>query len=101
MWANDLTDSSRLTIGKKLKILPVSGVSHKVVAGDTIYSVAKKYQANAQAIIDFPFNDIGDDFQLLSGQTLIIPDGAPPEKAKPAPTQYLAKENIPIVDLGT
>src|SRR3989344_5731316 len=101
LWANDLTAASQIKEGQRLDILPVSGVAAKVESGDTIYSVAKKYRANAQAIIDFPFNDIGDDFQLLSGQTLIIPDGAPPEKAKPAPTQYLAKENIPVVDLGT
>lgn len=103
MWANDLTASSRLTIGQKLKILPVSGVSHKVVAGDTIYSVAKKYQANSQAIIDFPFNDIGDDFQLRTGDTLVVPDGAPPAQAKPAPTQYLAsgQQNISVSDLGS
>jgi murein DD-endopeptidase MepM/ murein hydrolase activator NlpD len=103
MWANDLSSTSRLTIDQKLKILPVSGVSHKVVAGDTIYSVAKKYQANAQAIIDFPFNDVGDDFQLHTGDTLIVPDGAPPAQAKPAPTQYLAsgQQNISVEDLGS
>ena len=101
LWANDLSATSQIKENQKIDILPVSGVAAKVESGDTIYSVAKKYRANAQAIIDFPFNDIGDDFQLLSGQTLIIPDGAPPEKAKPAPTQYLAKENIPVVDLGT
>ena len=81
--------------------MPISGIAHKVVSGDTIYSIAKNYRASAQAIIDFPFNDIGDDFQLASGQLLVIPDGAPPEKPKPVPTQYLARENIPITDLGT
>ena len=99
LWENNLSAVSKIKAGQKLDILPVSGVRHKVESGDTIYSVAKKYQANAQAIIDFPFNDVGDDFQLLSGQELLVPDGAPPEKPKPAPTQYLAKENIPIADL--
>lgn len=101
LWENDLTSSSQLKVSQKLKILPVSGVAHKVVGGDTIYSVAKKYQANAQAIIDFPFNDVGDDFQLFSGQVLIVPDGAPPEKPKPAPTQYLASGDLPIESLGS
>ena len=78
LWENDLTAKSSIKPGQKLRILPVSGIAHKVVAGDTIYSVAKKYQANAQAVIDFPFNDVGDDFQLTSGQVLIVPDGAPP-----------------------
>ena len=101
LWQNDLTSGSTIKAGQKLKILPVSGVAHKVVGGDTIYSVAKKYQANAQAIIDFPFNDVGDDFQLSTGQVLIVPDGAPPEKPKPAPTQYLAPSQLPIESLGS
>lgn len=101
LWQNDLTANSKIKSGDKVKILPVSGVAHKVEGGDSIYSVAKKYQANAQAIIDFPFNDVGDDFSLRTGQTLIVPEGAPPEKPKPAPTQYLAQQNIPVGDLGS
>lgn len=101
LWENDLSANRLLKPLEKLKILPVSGVAHEVEPGDTVYSVAKKYRANAQAIIDFPFNNIGDDFALTTGDLLIVPDGALPEKPKPAPTQYLARENIPISDLGT
>lgn len=101
LWENKLSGGSQIKAGQRLRILPVTGVEHTVASGDTIYSVAKKYQANAQAIIDFPFNDIGDDFGLMTGQTLIVPDGAPPEKPKPVPTQYLARENIPVADLGS
>lgn len=103
LWENDLTSGTQIKAGDKLRVLPVSGIAYKVEGGDTIYSIAKKYQANAQAILDFPFNDVGDDFQLKTGQTLIIPDGAPPEKPKPAPTQYLAREqqNVTIENLGS
>jgi len=102
LWENDLSKNSTLKAGQNLKILPVSGVAHTVVSGDTIYSVAKKYQANAQAILNFPFNDVGEDFQLKSGGVLIVPDGAPPAAPKPAPTQYLARENIPVeTDFGS
>ena len=100
-WENELSKNSTLKPGQKLKVLPVSGVAHTVVSGDTIYSIAKKYQANAQAILNFPFNDVGEDFQLKSGDVLIVPDGAPPAAPKPAPTQYLARENIPVSDLGS
>lgn len=92
-WANDLT-SDQIKPGQKVKILPVSGVSHTVKSGDTLESVAKKYSAEAQAIVDFPFNDVPDDFKLKVGQVLIIPDGTPPEiKAPPKrpQPQYLAK----------
>lgn len=96
-WANGLKDSDLTSIkpGQKLKILPVSGVAHTVKSGDTLESVAKKYTADAQAILDFPFNDIPDDFKLKQGQVLIIPDGTPPETpAAPKPRiqpQYLAQ----------
>jgi len=93
-WANDLA-SDQIKPGQTLKILPVTGVSHTVKQGDSLASVAKKYSADAQAILDFPFNDIPDDFSLKVAQVLIIPDGAPPEtKIPPKPKyqpQYLAQ----------
>lgn len=93
-WANNLS-SDQIKPGQVLKILPVTGVAHTVKSGDTLESVAKKYQAEAQSILDYPFNDIGDDFGLVAGQTLIVPEGVPPEtkapaKSKPQP-QYLAQ----------
>lgn len=93
-WANGLT-SDQIKPGQSFKILPVSGVSHIVKSGDNLESVAKKYSAHSQAILDFPFNDVPDDFSLRIGQLLIIPDGAPPEikappKVKPQP-KYLAQ----------
>lgn len=93
-WANDLKSVDSLSPGQTLKILPVSGVSHIVKSGDTLESVAKKYSAEAQAIVDFPFNGVPDDFKLQVGQLLIIPDGSPPEVAAPKPKpqpQYLAQ----------
>src|SRR3990167_1907224 len=103
LWENNLSAKSTISPDDKLKILPVSGVAHKVVSGDTIYSVAKKYQPNAQAILDFPFNDVGEDLALKTADILIVPDGAPMERAKPAPTQYLASEqlNFPVEDFGS
>ena len=103
IWENDLTSKSVLKPGQVIRILPVSGVEHKVVSGDTVFTVAKKYQANSQAIVDFPFNNIGEEFALTTGDTLIVPDGAPPAKAKPALTQYLASSQVngPVADLGT
>lgn len=94
LWANNLDEDDTLRPGDKLKILPVTGVAHKVASGETIYSIAKKYQAEPQAILDFPFNEVGDDLALRVGQTLIVPDGVPPSKPKPPPTQYLAKQQV-------
>ncbi len=103
LWENNLTETSKIKPGDILRILPVSGVAHKIKQGDTVYSVAKTYRANAQAILDFPFNNVGDDFALSTGDIVIVPDGVPPQKAKPALTQYLAKgqEKFGIADLGS
>ncbi|MCL4439021.1 MAG: M23 family metallopeptidase [Firmicutes bacterium] len=94
-WANNDLTGDQIKPGQTLRILPVTGVEYKVRSGDTLESVAKKFSAEQQAILDFPFNDIPDDFALKVDQLLIIPDGTPPEtklppKPKPQP-QYLAK----------
>ena len=93
-WANDLNDINTIKPGQTLKILPVTGVAHTVKTGDTLQSVAKKYQAESQAILDFPFNDVPDDFKLKIGQVLIVPEGVPETKAAPRSRpqpQYLAQ----------
>ena len=93
-WENNLK-SDMIKPAQNLRILPLSGISHTVKTGDNLESVAKKYSAQSQAILDFPFNDIPDDFKLKIGQVLIVPDGVPPEsKVKPQPKfqpQYLAQ----------
>lgn len=83
-WANDLEDDT-IVAGKTLKIPPVSGMVHKVASGDTVYSIAKKYNTDAQKIVNFPFNEFADQdtFSLTIGQTLFVPDGTP-EQEKPA-----------------
>lgn len=78
-WANSIESVDTIKPGQKLKILPVSGVAHIVKSGDTLDSVAKKYEAESQGILDFPFNDVPDDFKLQIGQVLIVPEGVPPE----------------------
>lgn len=93
LWENNLREGSLLSVGNTIQILPVSGVAHTVKSGETIYSVAKAHQAEAQAILDFPFNDVGEDLALKVGQVLIVPNGAPtPSAPKPRPVQYLARD---------
>jgi len=85
-WQNSLTSDS-LTTGDSLDILPVSGISYKVQAGDTVYTIAKKFDTNPQKIVDWPFNDYAnpETFSLVTGQSLIVPDGVPPAKKPSAP----------------
>lgn len=77
-WANNLTlKNPILKIGGIIKVPPVTGVVHTVKKGETVYSISKKYQVDAQNIVNFPFNDFADleTFALGTGQTLIVPDG--------------------------
>ena len=89
MWQNDLTKKSVLKPGQIVEVLPVTGISHKVQKGETIYSIAKKYQTEPQGILDFPFNTFVNDetFALAVGQTIIVPEGTPPAEA-PAPSAF-------------
>jgi murein DD-endopeptidase MepM/ murein hydrolase activator NlpD len=75
-WANNLKTETIKT-GQKLKIPPVTGVVHKVISGENIYTIAKKYKTDPQKIVNFPFNDFNDltTFSLTPGQTLFVPDG--------------------------
>lgn len=75
-WENDLKSDSIKT-GQTLKIPPISGVVHKVVSGDNVYSIAKKYKSDAQKIVNYPFNDFADldTFSLTPGQLVYVPDG--------------------------
>lgn len=103
-WANDLSGDD-ISIGDTLKILPVTGISHKVQEGDTIYSIAKKYNVNAQAIVDFPFNDFANPqtFSLVTGQIVIVPDGVKPEEQvspQYIKQTYIASGPVTITDAG-
>lgn len=81
MWENNLKTVDAIKVGEILKILPVTGVRYTVKRGETIYSIAKAYQVDAQNIIDYPFNTFSNDetFALSAGQELIIPDGIKPQ----------------------
>ena len=100
MWANNLIGKNPvLKPGQVLKIPPVTGVVHKVKRGETVYSLAKKYDVDPQKILNYPFNDFVDldTFALAVGQNLVVPDGVMPEAAgspsltRPPAPQYLAK----------
>lgn len=96
-WANNLK-TDIINQGDILKILPITGVVHKVVSGDNVYSIAKKYGTDAQKIVNFPFNDFEDleTFSLVVGQTLYVPDGVI-EAEQP---KYLAQRVVTQIQAG-
>lgn len=97
-WLNDnITSINSIKPGSTLKIPPVSGIVHTVKSGETIYSIAKKYEADAQSIVDFPFNTFTNDetFALAIGQKVIVPDGVMPREAQWSPSAAVARRLTP------
>lgn len=103
-WENNLSGDS-LTVGDDLRILPVTGLSYKVISGDTIYTIAKKLDTEPQKIVDFPFNDFAnpETFSLVVGQSLVVPDGVKPSEqptyVRPRP-QFIASGPTSVSSAG-
>lgn len=76
LWSNNLTERSLIQPGATLKILPTTGILHRVVRGETVAAIAKKYKTEAQKILDT--NSLASANQIKIGQDLIIPDGIRP-----------------------
>ncbi len=93
-WENGLVSANEIKPGQTLRILPVTGVRHKVARGETIYTIAKKYDANPQAVVDFPFNTFSDNesFALAVGQDLIVPDGKKTDEIPWSPQLYVTQK---------
>jgi murein DD-endopeptidase MepM/ murein hydrolase activator NlpD len=77
LWANNLTEGSKLKAGQKLIILPVDGVLHQVKKGETISEIAKEYKADLSDI--FSFNELSTNEKgevlIFPGDILVIPGG--------------------------
>jgi murein DD-endopeptidase MepM/ murein hydrolase activator NlpD len=95
-WENNLKDVKTVKPGQVLRILPVTGVMHTVIRGDNIYTIAKKYQVDAQVIVDWPYNSFANDetFELTAGQTLMVPDGIMPDQVQTQPRKTYAQ--VPV-----
>lgn len=73
LWANDIANPKSVSVGTKLVILPVTGVQHQVAKGDTVASIAKRYSASADDIIQF--NGLTPGEPLVVGSEIMIPNG--------------------------
>jgi murein DD-endopeptidase MepM/ murein hydrolase activator NlpD len=85
LWANDLTRTSKIKVGQKLTILPVTGVQYEVKKGDTMGAIAQKFDGDVEEIL--AYNDLSDAGKIKVGMELIIPNG---ELPAPAPTKKVA-----------
>ncbi len=91
-WSNDLK-TDVIKPGQILKIPPDEGIVHKVEVGESVYSIAKKYNVPAQNIVNFPMNEFTDynTFALAVGQYLFVPGGKIIEKPVSQPAPFIAQ----------
>lgn len=79
LWANydQLNDSpDMLNPGMKLNVPPVDGVYYQWEAGDSIASVADKFDASAEDILSWEGNNFDlTDPQVEPGQWVMVPNG--------------------------
>ena len=91
LWANDITDPSKIRPGDSLVILPITGVRHVMKSGDTIKTIAAKYEGDVDDIL--AYNQLASAEDIHVGETIVIPDGmmSAPTPAKKTGTIVSAK----------
>ncbi len=84
LWNNGTLEDNPdyLNVGDVLTILPVSGVYHTVVEGDTLESIAKKYKAQGEDITGYEGNYMQEPYTITVGQKLIVPGGRKPYQVR-------------------
>jgi len=87
LWANDLKKGTVLKPDQVLVILPISSIKYAVQKGDTLQSLAKKFNGDTHEIAQF--NNLEEDEKLAVGSEIMIPD---------ADGSLLASENKKVED---
>lgn len=82
-WSNRLIDPDRIMPGQRLIIPPGNAVVHNVREGDTVRSVANRYEADPQAIVAASRLDATIDFdEPVVVTALIVPNPTLPDIAE-------------------
>jgi len=92
LWANNLTNYSIIRPGDQLKILPTSGLLHKVEKNDTLTKIAKKYDTEADKILEF--NKLASETDVMIGEYLIIPGGTKPQPVYSIRSSWSGATNV-------
>jgi len=74
LWENNLSSYSLIRPGDELRILPLTGISHKIKNGETLSSISIDYAVEIDDIL--LANNITKNSTLRLGRSLLIPDGS-------------------------
>jgi LysM repeat protein len=88
-WSNPTieNDPNLLALDQVLFILPVPGVYHFVVEGDTLATIAARYGVSETDILNYPPNGLYPPDKLKPGQGIIVPFGRKDSPAPPPPSE--------------
>ena len=87
LWSNGLDEDAIIKPGQELKIPPVPGTLHTVRADDDLDGIAKRYNVEPAAIVDY--NGLRPGEGLTPDKQLVIPGGQLPLTRR-APVTQLA-----------
>jgi len=113
MRVNNITDPSRLFIGRRLVIpaadevsaLPASvigsGVTlfdYRAVRGDTLYGIARAYEISLQALLEM--NRFSSDYVLKAGDVIKVPGGTAVQASLPSGWIYTLRWPVAPKDIS-
>lgn len=79
LWANSSVlkdDPHSLRVGQVLNVPPVDGVYYQVQQDDTLESIAEKFDASLEDILNWPGNNIDlTNAQVTPGEYVMVPGG--------------------------
>lgn len=93
IWANDLkSGTTRLAVGQRLVILPISGLQHVVKKGETLKSIAVTYKGDLEEILQY--NNLAVNAKVAVGDTITIPNGEVSSEAGPVKKKPTVKTKV-------
>lgn len=93
-------ESSQLQAGVQIRILPVDGVLHEVSYGETLESIADRYDVTVDAIVGYEANNLEFPFRVYRGTEIMVP-GAVREVFTWTPPKLSNRPANTLVGTGT
>ena len=81
LWANSLTDPAKpLAPGTEVRVPPVDGMLHVIHDGDTLESIAARYDVDVSAITGYAPNNVESTSDLVPYRLIMVPGGKMPTR---------------------
>lgn len=94
IWANDIRRGSLIREGQTLIILPISGIKHTVLAGETVRSITKKYKGDYKEVLNY--NGLTLESVIAVGDIVVVPDGEIAAPKYTGSTQLVSGSGGPV-----